>query len=458
MQAIDELVLEHLALPDPVFRHFASRPSFRAHLRLNQFIPEDVWIGLYDKKLTADEAWRMIDRPLTDEQIDHVIATEKRSSTLEALVTNHLAARTPERLEKIAEKCASSDLAAMLISAGVDPKAWPKVQASLRGVDKLTFVCFSPASLVSDDELVEALRTIDSWWGKNRSYHERKTALTYVIHTRPHLIPRLAARPVPEALSSALAASRLLVDADQQLAVLGLDSAPPYTGVDAVNRYVALSLVNNPVVYPSVLEAVKDHPDWEVRSAVKRVQTSGNMRISVPFEQVSDPMQLSRLLRRAMPNQYNPVGRPFDLVALAHNPNITGESASRVRHILCDRNTDYIVGKDAVVSACAAIDARLGVSGEVPSLFEGVYHSLQDRGLHTPRELDTPSRSVPDSALERVKTSPTRDLVLYKNAAAVLLHEVLGESPAAYEAFLNLAKNHHGELLEAATAAARLSK
>ena len=121
MSRVDETIVADYPLPDPVFEFFSNRPGLEELLRRNPYLPEQVWLKLYTKKLSAPTASAMVDRHLTDAQIDHVIAIERRSSTLALLVNHHPASRTTERLEKMAAVCKSSD---PVLYRGVEPN-WP---------------------------------------------------------------------------------------------------------------------------------------------------------------------------------------------------------------------------------------------------------------------------------------------------------------------------------------------
>lgn len=456
MWELDEYVVANLNLPDAVFAAWADRPALSGLLRQNPYLPEPIWIQLYEKGIDSHAASTMIDSALSEAQIDHVIAVEKRASLLVQLLGGHEAARTPDRLVAIAAKCGSQKLAETLLDAGLDEAHWHLIEAKFDPATKLAHACFNDD--LDDAALVEMLSTIDTWWGKSRRYQVRKLALDYVLNTRPQLVAQLAVTPVPAGLTSALAQSRHLLDEDQQWAVVHA-TATNREPARHCDKFTAFALINNPVCHATVVREFERHDDYEVVDAALRITDNGNRPIETPFEEVTDPMQLMRLIRRCMPNQYKPVGRPWDLLALANNPAVTGETADKIASTLATDGVSATLGDDITEQALTALRERTGITvafnhaGVKPAGSLGAGGLAPGHARHTERfTLDNSDGAFTESALASFPERPTRSAVLHSTViVSVYLHLELGDDPELYETFRQIAKTHQGPLTEAVT-------
>lgn len=449
MQDTEYILLANCRFATEVFQHLAKRIEYREPLRHNPYIPPALWIELYEPKLKSEWARALLKHPLNEAQIEHVFSVEKRPALLCELLSAHKAARTPARLIKIADLCRSTSIASILFTEGLPKSAWHKVAPYLRGMDKLAYLCYGEPKHVSDKIVVAELRSMDHWWGKNKIDTERRTALAYLLHTRPHLFKQLIAAPVQRALAPSLAASRLLLSEEDQFAVLGMDPEGDFRTQD-FDTAAAKELCSNPVARRKVLKAIESSDAYHLHRAATNVLASW-IEFQAPYEELDDVRAIHTLMFRLTEAMFSSPQARFDLLVLAKNPNLTTEQKTRIKRALLLRDVHKDAGSVLVNQALAVLDTP---ASKVEFLLPQGAPEAQYRYRSRVLPVMTSRPSAAD--LDRAGKRPTRDLYFVAYDAGYRISDALGSDPHAYELFLSIAGAHYGTLDEAIATTKRL--
>jgi hypothetical protein len=466
--SLEQTGLREFPLPPAVFDHFVNNKSARSHLRFNPHLARDHWIRLWEPKLPADEACHLCLHVLDAEQIDLVLASERRSG----VVGNVFACSKPDAAQqrRALERVSGKDFPVRVLSApGFDASNFELAASKLPGPGRLTYLVHAGTA----EAVVAALVGIEELWGTSPRHliRKRNQAVTYALHNIDGVFAGVMAAArvagsVPEPLRSPLAGCRLLTDASDQHLVLGL--TPDATDGAGADEYPALALAANPVADTTLVDKLRRHPSYRVRDAVSRRLNTGAVPITTPYESIAEVSQLVWALRRSLPNNYRPDGRLVDLVALAHNPLVVADNATRVYQGLIDayhsgRALDAVSAEsfNAAVAALAAREPSCEpVSVSEPSIHERLsetYYSYAQRRCLVPAPAADHEPSL--DTLERHRRINTEQATYWSAAQTFeLLNTEFGDSPAKWELAFNLAKTHRGTLGQLCEAVNRMAR
>lgn len=457
-----EVVLS-LPLTEEVFDKLATANN-RTALRSSASLTKRQWVSLWDKDLPAELAARMIENDMDREQVEAVLAFEQRGTVLLSLFRRALLDEEQQGRALAAAK-GTTFVPLVMQSKSLSPALRLAAAERLVGTDRLEWIAVHH-SAYDDDVVFEAFTDAVASKVPLRDLRTLNQTVGKIIASRPGLVHRLASQDiVPHQLRTALASSRHLVEESDQVNLFA-------TMEDS--KFAALAFVANPVAHEAPVRALADHEDAEVRSAVrKRLDQKEFDRVSLPYDQVVDPAQLQRLLRRSLPNTYRQEGRPADLAILALNDKISLIDAKKVFDALYAASLDT-VSASMLDTALVHLAKRLGV--QPPALRidggfwdrDGVSYRLfqipplvwalpsQDRSWES-IDLAALVESYPVDLAERIGGSKLANVV-YEDRAGLhlwLVHK-LGNIPAHWEMMLNLSKTHLGTLTALITAAQRL--
>jgi len=459
-----ELVLS-LPLTEEVFDKLATAEN-RPALRANTALSRRQWFVLWEKDLPADQAAQMLDHDLDREQVETVLASERRGTVLLSLFRRPLLDK--EQQERALAAAKGSTFAPMVMQTKhLDPALRSVAAERLVGTDRLEWIAVHQSEY-DDDAAFEAITETVASKLPLRDLRTLNQTLGKIIASRPGLVHRLASQdPVPAQLRTALASSRLLLEESDQMNLFA-DRED--------SKFAALAFVANPVAYEAPVRSLIDHEEPEVRNAVrKRLDQKTFERVSLPYDQVEDPAQLQRLLRRCLPGIYRSEGRPADLAVLALNDRIELDDARKVFDTLSFVSLDT-VSASMLNTALAHLAQRLGAQAP-DQRFDGGFWDREDvscrayQSEHFAWMLsphDRPWEGVDFAAL--VQTHPvdldkrigasTLAHVVYEDRVGLHLWLVhtLGLNPVHWEMMLNLSKTHLGSLATLTKAAKRLTR
>jgi hypothetical protein len=341
----------------------ASLPHLRPSLAANRHISMDtgVWFALSDPLPDAATAASLYSRPLNPDQLDWVIAKEKRARPLAAACSTN--PMTPAQIRTmLARSTVAKTVARALIDAeerepGRTPAEVAGDVARAAGGNALCNAIAGDA--FSDTEACELLDRFGDW--ADKPSRRRSLALTRILDARPGLIGRFVATGAHPSLLLAAAGSRHLTSEELQRSVLDGD----YTADMYAKFYAWVSLAANPRTHRAVLESMSVTADIDASlnrarsAALKRLEgweTRG--RVDEAFEDVTDSDTLTWLIRRSVPRESwdgdQIRGRPFDVAALAANPHLSQSNAQRVFSAMHDYSVSDALGTgrwDSLISA-----------------------------------------------------------------------------------------------------------
>jgi hypothetical protein len=459
-----ELVLS-LPLTEEVFDKLAT-PENLAALRASTVLSKRQWFVLWEKDLPADQAAQMLENDLDREQIEAVLASERRGTVLLSLFRRPLLDK--EQQERALDAAKGTTFVPLVMQTKyLDPALRIAAAERLVGIDRLEWIAVHQAKY-DDDAVFEAI--IDTVASKLplRDMRNLNQTVGKLIASRPDLVHRLASQdPVPSQLQTALASSRLLIEEVDQMNLFADQKD---------SKFAALAFVANPVAYEAPVRSLADHEDAEVRAAVrKRLDRPVFERVTLPYDQVEDPAQLQRLLRRCLPGIYRPSGRPADLAALALNDRLDLVDAQKVFDVLITASLETVPAL-MLDTALAHLAKRLGVETPTPRLDGGfwdredvsyrVYQPKVFAWILSPQ--DRPWIGVDFAALMKShsddldKRIGARTLTNVVCEDPVRLHlwlvHALGLDPAHWEMMFNLSKKHLGSLETLTKSAKRLTR
>jgi hypothetical protein len=457
-----DLVLS-LPMTDEVFDKL-NTASNRASLRQNQHLTAHQFAALWEKNLPAAEAASMIDRPLEPEQIDMILAAERRGTVLYSLFRRNQLDRTQQ------ETCVKSATGStfptvIMITGNVHPEILPMVAEKLEGVDRLEW-CAAHLSMYNDTELEATIRKVCGARLHLRTMRAFNVVTAKIFSARPTLVPTFASsEDIPSPLLTTLASSRFLTQLEHQRAL--------FSAVHDDTEFAALAFVANPVAHEEVVRSLAGHDSAKVRDAVARRLAETFTRVEQAYESVSDEATLNRLLRRCLPNQYRSAGRPSDLVALAFNPNLSASSAEKVFDTL-NWCSSEVCTAEQLNAALKHLADRFGLVLGETKVETGFWIPSQVLRPSTPNSqpwaLDpsqrpwSPEYIESASAAHQAETSQIAAMslphVTYASRSALHLYLVasLGTNPARWEMLVNLSSSHHGTLSRLVMATIKLAR
>lgn len=335
------------------FEQAASlHPELRSALAANPHLSQDSWSVLFaSKKLSNDDAHALVSRRLTDEQLVVVFRRERRVTVLlaslhhnnlpSALVDEVLAdANTPAKfLEALLERDTLSS--AQRLAAGRRVGGVALLEALV------TTDLATGAPIGSLGEVITALSALAEDAEVNAEGARGKRELSFVLQLAFEGFPALAdlaSLHPASAVRAAAAGSRHLgsAAADDLLA-----KELPLLAHSHRAAYTLMALCANPVVAPELVVKVSQHvadlkaPGYELYSAFASLRSvcasranRFNRQLTDSYAAVEDSELLRFLLRRSMPNESRPLGRPFDQMALRTNPALSSEEAQMLQERL----------------------------------------------------------------------------------------------------------------------------
>jgi hypothetical protein len=474
-QTLTEIVCG-FPLSDPVFDKLHTAAN-RQMLCRNEFLTPRQWEQLWSADLAAEDAAWMVSRALTPAQIDRVTAVERRSSVLLSMGRyNDLDEQT---LLRMVDRVASSTFAVQVMSfPGATEAVRTAAAAHLTGAPRLQWVAAHTDGVAPDvlaAEILSAAEAMVSTTKKNES-SKPELALRHLRTFNDAVTKCLAADPsvldllvqpgsVPLALRTILAGSRHLHAAAQH-AVLD--------DFDTVEEFTALAFVANPVADREIVAhfTAESFP-YRVRAAAKKRLDDTAPAVSESYETVSDPAVLTKLLRRALPNQYRTDGRTQDLVALAHNPALSDDAAASVAAAL-ETAVPRTVPATHLDSARTHLATRRNETPPPPCAEIGFWSETAPpfqtyQQPPTALHLDPNQRPSPPEAVEAAMAHlAPRSLAVFKEYDLTMaayesradLHTfvvaALGDDATRWEMLIALSKTHRGSLEKLLSATRRL--
>ena len=315
-------------------------PEARSHLCSNEYttMDETVWKAAYGKRPLSqvNDALELIDRPLTQAQIQHVIDVETRATPLNKLVAMHRLSQAQMDTAISKKKCGQS-VASELVEAGVatdktfDQPFRRKLVQTAGGNALLTWL--ATAEEATEADAIEAFVSYEPPAGIPTRQHRRKLAA--VVERFPNVLPVCVAQGSPGPLLSIACGSRHLTDETLQHQAL---EAPESHGDVTTVGFAWIALANLPVAQKSTIEriAAQQASDRAASAAAERLRKfDSRPTVAVPYDQIEDQGVISWLVGRVCSfisrrdDTYTPP-KPFELIALSANPHLSYDAAKRI--------------------------------------------------------------------------------------------------------------------------------
>lgn len=319
-------------IPEAAQRAFATHPQARLGLACNDQVDlhPDVWQALYHPLPAESVAGSLLGRPLRDDQLDWVLANERRVHPLAQAV------RANAANEAWVRRCFTGPggpvLAANMDITNIAKRGGWEADAQLvrdwhftAGGPKLLSWLLDHHGELTDDELVDALTGKAARLRDSRPVHTLAAQLLWV---RPSVIPALAQhRECSDALAITLAASPLCTDGSAQAALAARDHPD-----------VSYALSLNPVTTAATLRTLSaaGAAVATTRLAVNQTaaartlhDTPPGMDLTTATVGIDAAIEVARLPRGGRWRGWVPANY-YGLALLATNPNLTPEQIRAV--------------------------------------------------------------------------------------------------------------------------------
>jgi len=326
--------LEHLArndfadrgVADVVHRALVRRTEVHPALAENPNLSPSAWMLLYTPKSSIPVSKLLVGRTLDNERLRLVLTTESRDSVLAAciscnVITDAEVALIPARRRR------GRTAAAIAAATSVSVQTRISLVAQLGLIDRL-LLAGEPGICIDDT-------CVASWFPRSvldqpvRSKSVRSAAYALLLHHRRSLV---------DVLISSGNAAAVIAAASSPAA----EDSPDGTLLRAVmdlraddRKFALMAFSANPRISPATLQhLVNDqrlHPS-EIDQVSETLHRRRNDDPVLDYDKVERPL-LDRLLRRALPSEYRPGGRPSELLAIAGNPAL-GSDVERVHNAL----------------------------------------------------------------------------------------------------------------------------
>lgn len=338
-------------------RALTRYPELQGQLAQNVNLPSPVWRQLWGKRPELNRAIDLVSRQLPRPDRDVVLSGETRSRVLCALIEHNVLSLDEQ--EDLLRTAPDAALSCLLEQSWVDPSLRVRLARHVGGLSLLSEIAYDTSGAFTDDEVSSLLDTFDTWVPEGR-FRERSHLLKVLLFLRPSLVAT-AARSSVDSLVTAAAGS-LNLSADLARVIAGLDPASTLGDKDLVDRrFALLALVNNPVVGLDVVSEVVAR--CEKVAGLEQVVSSYDRRktrpgLTVSYTEVSDPEQITWLVRRSLPSEYHPA-RSMELILLAQNPHLDDASrvsveSAAITELYCDPRLGHAL-KDSLLTVPAFV-------------------------------------------------------------------------------------------------------
>lgn len=342
-----DFLLTYTPLPEKVQ---LSLVGTDAHLAWNRHLSAATIEAIIKSKPSADEMLALLKWELSEELLDLVIRTEKRTSVLEFLCERHWTRLNDTQRTTLCSK-AKGKLAVKL-ARGLGDQAPDALVANLTGADRLEHAARRLPALGDLEVLTEVLEATQQV--TKRPSSSARLDLEVIAHARPDLIEPLAKGlgadwlgPLAGALTLPQEAQSVLVER------IRTESLP----------YVAMALAANPVATDETREALSE---WATRiNNVECLDLAKSERLRCEDPLHADEPTLANLVRRSLPSQWKPSGRPVHLAHLSRASNI---SVHQLRLQEEFTRWDFELPVWYTNAALASLHERCGAAGEPPKV------------------------------------------------------------------------------------------
>lgn len=447
----------------------------RDRLRTSQVLTKEQWDQLWEKNLPAHLASSLLNRTLTPDQMQRIIADEKRGSVLSQQFRPG-GFDEFQQLDVLTKAKGSQYVYHALGSGHFHHPHLETAARHFRGLERLEWLTFSDQSTVSDDDVLETLVYCNTPQGIRhiRNITEYSGAVARVLAQRPSLLAKIFALPeFPHSLTVQLGVSRFLTDhAHQDRLITAID--------ESFYEMNVLGFIANPVVRFDAASSFESRDSERIKSLIeKRRNAHGTDHIEVPFDEIENLNHIEWVLSRSMPTRDRVEGRPNDLAALAVNKNITRSQAIRA-HAALKRASTMSVLAESVNKAFDSLERKFGFSPAPRLINTGFWERLLNEPMNSWRFhdfakpttwlLDPSSRPWSDADIaaayaeiseasmqvfEAGDCSPW-NLDLGHTHAYLMYH--LGNNPKRWQMLAGLAPKHHGSLARLTAAVKRLGR
>jgi hypothetical protein len=466
-----------MPMTDEVFNALATSEHMDM-LRTSHWLTESQWDVCWQKNLPSHIAEGLADYELTPAQLAKLLKEEKRGSVL---VHQFRSAQltSDEQLKILTTAKGSQYVYAALASGNFDPQHIEVASRHFRGIERLNWISLRGSLTVTDAEALEAL----VYFGTSNGYRHLRNlqaymdAVTRLLNERPHLIGDICSMEefcLP--LIMPLAPSRLIFKREHQERLVEV--------LKTQSSGELLAFVANPVVLPEMFKQFEQHEDERVRKTIaRRLSNHGDTVVSHEFSDLSDLNEIEWVLRRALPTDTRPWGRPHDLVLLGVNENLHRTQATRIHAAL--RKVDFSTGHPTSFTMSAydqAMDsladrfnlprlAKVAEEGFWERLMSGKTGTWYKRFSFEPEYLLDPRnrpwspeqvaqayQALPTAHLESIETGDLTIWTIPQASAHVYMIHHLGSNTRAWQLLASLAPKHLGSLAKLVSAAKRLAK
>lgn len=466
-----------MPLEDEVFQALATSEHMEL-LRTSQWLTATQWDACWEKNLPARTAELLAGHELTPAQLAKFLKEEKRGSVLVHQFRQGSLSSDQQR-EILVNAKGSRYVYAALASGKFDRQHLELASAHFRGTERLEWITLRGSLTVSDAEALEAL----AYFGTDQGLRQLRNTMAFMdsvvrlLGDRPNLVDDLCtAEKFTQVMMLPLAPSRLIFKRENQERLASL--------LKDQHSGEILAFVANPVVLPEFFKQFSGHADERVRKTIdRRLATHGEHTVSPEYSALEDLNDIEWVLRRALPNDTRPWGRPHDLVLLAVNPNLHRTQALRVHTALkkIDFSSGYPVSfrMKAYDEAMDSLHERFKYPRPPKVAEEGFWDRLLSGkdGMWYNRFSFEPDYTLP--ATKRPWDGPTVDkaygeipvehMAAIENgdlnawnipmqSAHVYMVYHLGSNLKAWQLLAGLAPKHLGSLSKLVSAAKRLSK
>jgi hypothetical protein len=256
-------LLHYLPLTEPAQRAALSNDEHARKLAGNRHVSlhPDVWAELWNRRHDASEAYDLAARALTTDQLDVVLASEKRTNVLVAALTHNPPNATQRRTlyqlrvaGPVLGRCATDTW--RLSDDETRQVAW------LAGGSKLLAWLDDHRDELDDDDLIAAVARPGRWIGRVTAADA--AVLARLVGNRPRVVAALCDPAVAPTVAACAAAWPQLHDENLQRA---LATRQPYAhgwGTDAGTAQTAelwTELARNPATTTATLHTLHHHLD-----------------------------------------------------------------------------------------------------------------------------------------------------------------------------------------------------